>query len=98
MAEKIQIKQDLMQKTVNDFKKASSNVETINNNIKKSTNDLLSSWKGASKEAFHDEYYILSTNLGEYKEVLLDIAKVIEDISNTFGEMDKLLGESMTEV
>lgn len=41
MAEKIQIKKDLMEKAVNDFKKASSNVETINSNIKKSTNELL---------------------------------------------------------
>ena len=95
MAEKIQIKQDLMQKAVNDFRKASSNVETINNNIKKSTNDLLSSWKGASKEAFEDEYKVLDANLGEYKEVLLDMANVIEKISNVFVEQDKLLGNKM---
>lgn len=98
MAEKIQIKKDLMEKAVNDFKKASSNVETINSNIKKSTNELLGTWRGSSKEAFHDEYYVLKTNLGEYKEVLLDMAKVLEYVSNTFVEQDQLLGKSMTEV
>ena len=95
MAEKIQIKKDLMEKAVNDFKKASSNVETINSNIKKSTDELLGTWKGSSKEAFLDEYYVLNTNLGEYKEVLLDMANVIEKISNTFEQQDKLLGNSM---
>lgn len=95
MAEKIQIKQDLMQKSVSNFRKASINVETINNNIKKSTKDLLSSWKGESKEAFEDEYKVLDANLGEYKEILLDMANVIEKISNVFAEQDKLLGNKM---
>ena len=95
MAEKIQIKKDLMEKTVNDFKKASSNIETINNNIKKSTDELLGTWRGSSKEAFHNEYQALNANLGEYKEVLLDMANVIEKISNTFEEQDKLLSNSM---
>lgn len=95
MAEKIQIKKDLMEKTVNDLKKASSNIETINNNIKKSTDELLGTWRGSSKEAFHNEYQVLNANLGEYKEVLLDMANVIEKISNTFEEQDKLLSNSM---
>ena len=95
MAEKIQIKKDLMEKAVNDFRKASSNIETITSNIKKSTDELLGTWRGSSKEAFHDEYYVLNTNLGEYKEVLLDMANVIEKISNTFEQQDKLLGNSM---
>ena len=98
MAEKIQIKKDLMEKAVSEFRKASINIETITSNIKKSTDELLGTWKGSSKEAFHDEYYVLKTNLGEYKEVLLDMAKVLEDVSNTFVEQDKLLGKSMTEV
>ena len=54
MAEKIQIKKDLMEKAVNDFRKASSNIETITSNIKKSTDELLGTWKGSSKEAFHE--------------------------------------------
>ena len=95
MAEKIQIKKDLMEKAVNDFKKASSNVETINSNIKKSTNELLGTWRGSSKEAFNNEYQVLNANLGEYKEVLLDMANVIEKISSTFEEQDKLLSNSM---
>lgn len=95
MAEKIQIKKDLMEKAVNDFKKASSNVETINSNIKKSTDELLGTWRGSSKEAFNNEYQVLNANLGEYKEVLLDMANVIEKISNTFEQQDKLLGNSM---
>ena len=95
MAEKIQIKKDLMEKAVNDFKKASSNVETINSNIKKSTNELLGTWRGSSKEAFNNEYQVLNANLGEYKEVLLDMANVIEKISNTFEQQDKLLSNSM---
>lgn len=95
MAEKIQIKKDLMEKAVNDFKKASSNVETINSNIKKSTNELLGTWRGSSKEAFNNEYQVLNANLGEYKEVLLDMANVIEKISSTFEEQDKLLSNSI---
>lgn len=95
MTEKIQIKQDLMKKTVDDFRKASSNVDTINNNINKSTEDLLSTWKGVSKYAFEDEYKVLNSNLGEYKEILLDMSNIIEKISNTFKEQDELLGKYM---
>ena len=95
MAEKIQIKKDLMEKAVNDFRKASSNIETINSNIKKSTDELLGTWRGSSKEAFNNEYQVLNANLGEYKEVLLDMANVIEKISSTFEEQDKLLSNSI---
>ena len=34
-------------------------------------------------------------NLGEYSEILLDKAKMIEDISNKFSEQDKLLSNAM---
>ncbi len=95
MAEQIQIKKELMAKAVADFKQASTNVETIKNDIKKSTDTLLSSWKGKSREAFNDEYYVLNTNLGEYKEVLLDLANVIEKISKTFVDYDQKLGKMM---
>ena len=95
MAEKIQIRQELMQKVANDFKKASSNVETINNDIKKSTKDLLSSWEGKSKKAFNQEYEVLNANIGEYSEVLLDMANAIENVLNAFVEQDELLSKSM---
>lgn len=95
MAEQIQIKQNLMNTTVADLKKAAEEVKQVKSNIKVSTDNLLSSWYGNSKSAFHDEYTVLNMNLGEYSEILLDMAKMIEDISNKFSEQDKLLSNAM---
>lgn len=95
MAEKIEIKQRLMELTASDLKKAAEEVKQVKSNIKASTDSLLSSWIGASKGAFHDEYTVLNMNLGEYSEILLDMAKIIEDISNKFSEQDKLLSNAM---
>ena len=95
MAEQIQIKQNLMNTTAADLKKAADEVKQVKSNIKVSTDNLLSSWVGTSKSAFHDEYTVLNMNLGEYSEILLDMAKMIEDISNKFSDQDILLSNAM---
>ena len=84
-----------MSTTASDLKKAAEEVKQVKSNIKTSTDSLLSSWVGASKGAFHDEFTVLNMNLGEYSEILLDMAKMIEDISNKFSEQDKLLSKNM---
>ena len=84
-----------MNTAATDLKKAAEEVKQVKSDIKVSTDNLLSSGYGTSKSAFHDEYTVLNMNLGEYSEILLDMAKMIEDISNKFSEQDKLLSNAM---
>lgn len=91
----IDINLDDMDNVVAALKNTAITLSTMSKDIKKSTNELLNSWNGESKDAFHSEYYVLEAHLGGYEEMLNSMSDILKSTRENFENADKSLSEQM---
>lgn len=91
----IDINLDEMDRAVTLLNNTAENLSSLKTNINKATTTLLTSWKGESKVAFEAEYDILKVHLGEYNELLGDMADSLKKIRDSFSDADIKLSKNM---
>lgn len=77
------------------FDDAMKEYKAHKNDIKKIVEELLDHWEGDGREAFEKDYKLLTTQLDDLMDVLLDLRKGIVDAETSFIEADAEISKSI---
>jgi len=79
---------EAFQSAATQFSNAAVSADRIQKVLQNASDALLETWKGKGKDAFNNEYQIISKNMYTYSEILKDISKELTDIGKQFEEQD----------
>lgn len=77
------------------FDDAMKDYKKHKNDIKKAVDDLLDHWEGDGRKAFEKDYKLLTTQLEDLMDVLLDLRKGIVDAEASFIEADAAISKGI---
>jgi WXG100 family type VII secretion target len=87
-ASAIEVNIDEFQRVSKLFKDAKERCASIEASIRNSSEKLLNTWTGDSRNAFESEYREIQKSLSNYKDILDSIGSELTMIGNSFKDAD----------
>ncbi len=96
MAEVIKITYSELESAANTFKTNADAIDTIITELSQKLGEVDSTWTGASKNAFYEQFETCKQNLMQFPDLLVGFAERLENAANTMRDADTQVGSQIS--
>ena len=96
MADVIKITYGELETAANTFKTNADAIETIITELSQKLGEVDSTWTGAAKNAFYEQFETCKQNLAQFPDLLVGFSERLESAANTMRDADTQAGSQIS--